>query len=43
MKTKQELEKAIAETQRKYKDITFRNDTPICTECLNELKKAENN
>ena len=41
MKRKQELEKAIVETQHKYKDITCRNDTRICTECLNELKKQQ--
>ena len=41
MKTKQELEKEIVETQRKYKDIIFGNYTPICTECLNELKKQQ--
>ena len=41
MKTKQGLEKAIAETQRKCKEISFGNDTPICTECLNELKKQQ--
>ena len=28
MKIKQELEKAIVETQRKYKDIIFGNDLP---------------
>ena len=39
MKTKQELERAIVETQRKYKNIIFENDTPIYTECLNELRK----
>ena len=39
MKTKQELEKAIIETQRTYKYIIFGNDTPTCAECLNELQK----
>ena len=37
MKTKQELEKAIAETQLKYKGITFGNESRIREGCLNEL------
>ena len=41
MKTKQEFEKAIADTQQKYKDIILGNDTPVCAECLNELKKQQ--
>ena len=41
MKRKQELEKTIVEPERKYKDILFGNDTPICKECLNELKKQQ--
>ena len=32
MKTKQELKKTTAETQSKYKDTIFVNDTPICRE-----------
>ena len=32
IKTKQEPKKTIAETQSKYKDIIFVNDTPICRE-----------
>ena len=28
MRMKQELEKAIVETQQKYRDIIFRNDLP---------------
>ena len=38
MKSCQELEKAIVETQRNYKDIIFGNGKPISTECFNELK-----
>ena len=41
MKTKQEFEKAIVDTQQQYKDIMLVNDTPICPECLNELKKHQ--
>ena len=41
MKTKQEFEKAIADTQQKYKNIILGNDTPACAECLNELKKQQ--
>ena len=41
MKTKQELKKTFNETQCKYEVIIFRNDTPICTEWLNELKKQQ--
>ena len=41
MKAKQELQKAIAETQLKYKDIFFGNDASIYTQCLNQLKKQQ--
>ena len=41
MKVKQELEKAIAETQLKYKDIFFGNDASIYTECLEHLEKQQ--
>ena len=34
---KQELEKAIFETQLKYKYITLANDFRICEGCLNDL------
>ena len=39
MKTKEELEEAIKETIKEYKEITFGSDTPICMACLNELRK----
>ena len=41
MKVKQELEKAIAETQLKYKGIFFGNDASIYTECLEQLEKQQ--
>ena len=40
--TKEELEIAIILTLCKYKDIIFGNDTHICRECLNELKRSIN-
>ena len=41
MKTKQDHERPITVTQRKYKYIVFRNDTHICKQCLNKLKKQQ--
>lgn len=37
-KTKQELEKSIKGNIIKHKEITFDVDSPICINCLNELK-----
>ena len=37
MKTKQDLEKAIADTQCKYKNTNLRNDYTLCKTCLNKL------
>ena len=37
MKTKNELQKAITETQHKYKVIDFGNNSKICKVCLSEL------
>ena len=37
MKTKEELEKAIKDTIKVYKEIIFGSDTPICMECLDEF------
>ena len=37
MKTKNELQKAITETQHKYKVIAFGNNSRICKGCLSEL------
>ena len=39
MKTKQKLEKVLVETECKYRNIIFGNDTPTCKECLNKLKR----
>ena len=41
MKTKKELEEAIKDTVKEYKEIIFGSDTPICMACLNELKKQQ--
>lgn len=41
MKTKQELEKTIAETQCKHLSIIVWNYGPKCTECLTELEKQK--
>lgn len=41
MKTRQDLEKAIVETQHKYNDIIFENDSRICEGSLNELPKQQ--
>ena len=38
---KKKFEKAIFETERKYKDIIFENNIPTCTKCLNELTKQK--
>ena len=39
MKTKEELEEAIKDTIKGYKEIIFGSDTPVCMACLNELRK----
>ena len=39
MKTKEELEEAIKDTIKVYKEIIFGSDTPFCMACLNELRK----
>lgn len=41
LKTNQDLEKAIIETQLKCKYIIFGNDIRICEGCLNELREQE--
>lgn len=41
METGQESEKSIVEAQKKYDDITFRNDSRICKGSLNELQKQQ--
>ena len=41
MKTKEELEEAIKDTIKVYKEIIFGLDTPFCMACLNELRKQQ--
>ena len=41
MKTKEELEEAIKDTIIGYKKIIFGLDTPVCTACLDELRKQQ--
>ena len=37
MKTKKELEEAIKDTIKGYKEIIFGPDTPVCMACLDKL------
>ena len=41
LKTKKELEEAIKDTIKKYKEIIFGPDSPTCMACLNELRKKQ--
>ena len=41
METKEELEEAIKDIITKYKGIIFGSDSPVCTTCLNELRKKQ--
>ena len=41
LKTKEELEVAIKDTIKGYKEILFCSDTPVCMACLNELRKQQ--
>ena len=41
MKTKEELEEAIKDITKRYKQIIFVSDTPVCMTCLNELRKQQ--
>ena len=41
MKTKEELEEAIKDTIKEYKEIIFDLDTPVYMACLNELRKQQ--
>ena len=41
MKTKEELEEAINDTIKVYKEIIFGSDTPVFITCLNELRKQQ--
>ena len=39
MKTKEELEEAIKDTTKGYKEIIFGSDVPVCISFLDELRK----
>ena len=41
MKTKEELEEAMKDTIKGYKEIIFSSDTPACMACLDELWKQQ--
>ena len=41
IKTKEEIEEAIKDTITKYKEIIFGPNSPVCMECLNELRKQQ--
>ena len=41
IKTKDELEEAIKDTIKGYKEIIFGWDTPTCMACLDELRKQQ--
>ena len=41
MNTKEELEEAIKDTIKGYKEIIFGSDTQVCMTCLDELPKQQ--
>ena len=41
MKAKEELEEAIKNTIKGYKEITFSSDITACIACLKELRKQQ--
>ena len=41
MKTREELEEAIKDTIKGYKESVFGSDTPVCMACLDELRKQQ--
>ena len=41
IKTREELEEAIKDTIKGYKQIIFSSDTPVCMACLDELRKQQ--
>ena len=41
MKTKEELEEAVKDTIKVYKEIIFGSDNPVCMVCLDELRKQQ--
>ena len=40
MKTKEELEEAIKDTIKGYKETIFGSDTPTCMGCLDEFRSS---
>ena len=41
MKTKEELEEALEDTIKRYKEISFSSDTPSRMACLDEFEKQQ--
>ena len=41
MRTREELEEAIKDTIKGYKEIIFGSDSPACMACLDELRKQQ--
>ena len=41
MKTKEEIEEAIKDTIKVYKEIIFGSDIPFCMACLNEIRRQQ--
>ena len=41
MKISEELEEAIKDTIKRYKEIIFGSDTPACMACLDKLRKQQ--
>ena len=41
MKTKEELEEAIKDSIKGYKEIIFGSDTPVCMTYLNDIRKQQ--
>ena len=41
MKKREELEEAIKDTTKGYKEIFFGSDTPVCIACLDELRRQQ--
>ena len=41
MKTREELEEAIKDTFKGYKEIILGSDTPTCMACLDELRRHQ--
>ena len=41
MKAREELEEAIKDIIKGYKEIIFGSDTPVCMACLDELRKQQ--